>query len=103
VEYIYKERKGTLLPDVVDRLKQQLESQYGKETNIQVLSNTADEVDLSKLDPNVCYFQVISLQPYFDASDKRLTSFEQKFNLSMAHIMTLLMLSRSIYLRDSIY
>ena len=81
-EFIYKEIKGTLLPEFVERLKKQLDSQYS--SDIVVLANGPDEIEVSKLDGNKCYLQVISLQPYFEPSElaTRPTLFDQRFDIN---------------------
>lgn len=45
------------------------------------LPNTS-EVDVDKLDSKKLYYQIISVQPYFDGSEKRTTAFDQIFNIS---------------------
>lgn len=87
VQFIYKEPKSVLLPQMVKRLKKQLQPKISKvvvsETEVKVLPNTIDEAELSQLDPNKCYFQVVSVNPYFDLEEeaKRKTVFQKKFNL----------------------
>jgi hypothetical protein len=80
-QFVYKEPRGKILPEVVDRLKNQFKIQFGENTEVQVLPNTADDIDISKLEPNKCYFQVISLQPYFAPEKVKggMSKFEQWF------------------------
>lgn len=86
-QFIYKEPKSVLLPQMVKRLKKQLQPKVSKvvisSTEVKVLPNTLDETELSQLDPNKCYFQVVSVQPYFDPQEeaKRKTEFQKKFNI----------------------
>eukprot|EP01114_Cavostelium_apophysatum_P014035 TRINITY_DN3531_c0_g1_i2.p1 TRINITY_DN3531_c0_g1~~TRINITY_DN3531_c0_g1_i2.p1 ORF type:complete len:2047 (-),score=557.52 TRINITY_DN3531_c0_g1_i2:8-6148(-) len=81
--FIYKEHRGTIISDVVEKLKNQLSKQIGNE-NVQVLPNTTSDIDLSQLDLlNKSYFQVISVQPYLSEQqiDARVSAFDQKFNI----------------------
>jgi hypothetical protein len=82
VEFVYKEIKGTILPEFVERLKKQLEAQYNNE--IVVLANGPEEPEISKLDSNKLYLQVISLQPFFESIElqSRPTLFDQRFDIN---------------------
>jgi len=49
-----------------------------------IISLKNEMADLSSLDPNKIYFQIISVQPYFERSEleDRVTAFEHNFNIS---------------------
>lgn len=81
-EFIYKEKPSSHISDLVDRITGQLK-QHFKEERIEIVAspNTA-EFESDKIDPTKVYFQVVSVMPYFESSEKRQTLFDQNFNIS---------------------
>lgn len=77
-ELIYKETAMVRVADFTDRLK----DQYSKIGTLVVLPNTS-VVDVSKLDSNAIYVQIITVYPYFeDESDSsRKTEWDRNFNI----------------------
>jgi len=81
VDFIYKERPGSRLADVIERLKLQYGKHFG-EDKIQVLGGRYDEskVDRSKF----VYLRIVAVEPYLDDNEllQRQSPFEKRFNLS---------------------
>ena len=79
-EFIYKENKGVIIPEVVERFKSQFRQLFGPSFELEVLPNTAESA--SGLDPKKCFIQIISVQPYFETlGEDRIAIFDQKHNI----------------------
>ncbi|KAL6064625.1 Dedicator of cytokinesis protein 9 [Balamuthia mandrillaris] len=81
-EFIYKEPKITRLVEIKDRLVELYTSRLG-ENKVSIWTDSG-AVDRSKLDPSLCYIQITSVDPYFDAKESasRLTYYERNNNLN---------------------
>jgi len=79
-EYIYKESAMVRLADFTQRLKDQYGRKYG-EDKVQVLSNST--TDFSKLDPEIYYFQLVSVVPYLEQHeiDERPTEWDRNYDI----------------------
>eukprot|EP01114_Cavostelium_apophysatum_P024426 TRINITY_DN955_c0_g1_i4.p1 TRINITY_DN955_c0_g1~~TRINITY_DN955_c0_g1_i4.p1 ORF type:complete len:1235 (+),score=324.88 TRINITY_DN955_c0_g1_i4:2822-6526(+) len=66
-EFIYSEPMSTHLFELKDRLKDSYSKLFG-DANVLVWPDSS-KVDVAKLEPQKCYLQITSLDPYFDASD----------------------------------
>ncbi|KAJ3435002.1 dedicator of cytokinesis protein [Anaeramoeba flamelloides] len=86
VEYIYKEKPGTTLGEIKDRLLGQYTKVFGKE-KITVLTTSAS-IDLdsikTELEEGKLFLQITSVTPYFDEKEllKRKTHFARTNNVS---------------------
>ena len=82
LEFIYKEPKLTRIMEIKERLLQIFAIRFKGEDKLQIITDSGS-VDRSKLNPNLAYIQITSVQPYFDATDskERLTYFERNNNL----------------------
>jgi len=81
-EYIYKEPKITRLVEIKDRLQAIFSARFGEE-NVKIYPDSSS-VDRNKLDANLCYLQITSLDKYFEAWElkDRVTYYDQNTNLS---------------------
>eukprot|EP01132_Coremiostelium_polycephalum_P008049 gene8049-9900_t len=81
-EFIYKELNVTRLADLSERLQAQYGGKFGAE-NIKLLPNNKP-VEVSELNPQFMYIQIISVEPYLlpEELKERTTPFEQNTNLN---------------------
>jgi hypothetical protein len=81
VDFIYKERPGSRLADMIERLKVQYGRHFG-EDKVQILGGRYDEskVDRSKF----LYLRIVAVEPYLDDEEliQRQSPFEKRFNLN---------------------
>jgi len=94
-EFIYKEPKLTMLPEITQRLKDTYTPTVEDEPI--VLDSSAD-VEKS-LDPHQHYIQITKVDPYFDETEKkeRLTYFERNTNLTRFVFVTPYTLSGKVH------
>ncbi|KAL6054781.1 dedicator of cytokinesis protein 7 isoform X5 [Balamuthia mandrillaris] len=78
-QYIYKASETMRLADFSNALKAQFAKKYGAQ-NVELISNIS--VNKETMNPDVCYFQVVSVSPDFDqGAEERTSLWEKKFNL----------------------
>eukprot|EP00002_Diphylleia_rotans_P017696 TRINITY_DN3433_c0_g1_i5.p1 TRINITY_DN3433_c0_g1~~TRINITY_DN3433_c0_g1_i5.p1 ORF type:complete len:1895 (-),score=353.68 TRINITY_DN3433_c0_g1_i5:366-6050(-) len=79
-EFVYRELKITMLTEITDRLKKQVEKKYKQ---IPVIFPDSRAVDRKQLAADKLYLQITSLEPHFDEKDPipRTTTFEKSNNL----------------------
>jgi hypothetical protein len=65
--YIYREKGMTHLYELTERLAQEYQDQLGRPIEIIKESN----IDVSKLDPDLCYIQLRFVEPYFSKGEQQ--------------------------------
>eukprot|EP00002_Diphylleia_rotans_P029683 TRINITY_DN6057_c0_g1_i6.p1 TRINITY_DN6057_c0_g1~~TRINITY_DN6057_c0_g1_i6.p1 ORF type:complete len:1808 (+),score=285.15 TRINITY_DN6057_c0_g1_i6:80-5503(+) len=80
-EFVYKEPKITMLPEITDRLKRLVEKKYKQ---VPVVFPDSGVVDPSSLAEDKLYLQITSLEVYFnEAEDKRrITAYDRSINIT---------------------
>jgi len=81
-EFIYKEPKITRLGEIKDRLTTIFATRFKGEDKVVIITDS-NVVDYSKLNPELVYLQITSVQPYFEPWERdRTTYFERNTNLN---------------------
>eukprot|EP01086_Lenisia_limosa_P006376 TRINITY_DN25153_c0_g1_i1.p1 TRINITY_DN25153_c0_g1~~TRINITY_DN25153_c0_g1_i1.p1 ORF type:complete len:654 (-),score=191.97 TRINITY_DN25153_c0_g1_i1:76-1761(-) len=83
-EFIYKEPKITMLPELTQRLLTMYNGQTEESEKKVKLIQDSGEVDISALDPSLGYIQITHVDPHFDdyENKKRTSHFDRSTRLS---------------------
>ncbi|XP_014668067.1 PREDICTED: dedicator of cytokinesis protein 7-like [Priapulus caudatus] len=80
-EFIYKEQPFVKLPEITHRLESFYIERYGQ-ASIHTIKDS-NNVDRTKLNPDIAYIQITYVEPYFDLHEfrDRTTDFEKNYNI----------------------
>ncbi|KAF2072984.1 hypothetical protein CYY_005696 [Polysphondylium violaceum] len=79
-EYIYRKPHEAGLSLIQNQIKNNLQEKFGQSQEIIMLGNA--KVDTSVLDRDKVYFQIVSVEPYFEQGEYGISQFDQYFNVS---------------------
>jgi hypothetical protein len=86
-EFIYKAPVGIRIAEMTNKLQSQFEIQMGR-IKVQQLTNIKD-INKGELNPDVAYFQIVSVTPYFDSEEllRKTTQGSRNFALSKCFVV----------------
>lgn len=91
-EFIYKAPVGIRIAEMTTKLQSQFEIQMGR-IKVQQLTNIKD-INKSELNPDIAYFQIVGVTPYFDSEEllRKTTQGSRNFALSKSLLVMYLRL-----------